>query len=593
MDYKATLKLFLKEYGRYKKQLIVLVLLGLLSGLLEGIGITALVPLFSRLTGVGEADDVISRAIGVFLGWFNQGFGLKALLPFIIFAFVLKSIILGISRYIPARIGANYEKEVRSFLFGENLNSRWDFIIRQKSGHLETLLIKDASASSGLFLSIGEMFITISSLLMYIVIALSISTTITLLSLALGGAVFLVLKPLLYKTRELSAVMANAFSDMVHHVGENISGLKSVKAGSAETPVTKKGEVYFNIVKEIAVKINLLKIVTAILLEPISIIFVTGVFAFMFISGSFEMGVFAATMYLIHRIFQHIQAVQMLAYKMNERIPYLKRLTDFRENIVSYREGSGGEKPFKLDEGLEFRGVNFFYPGSKKKVLSDFTLRVKKGEMVGVIGESGAGKTTIVDLLLRLLNPTAGQIFADGVDIAEIGMRDWRNNIGYVSQDIFVISDTIEANIRFYDETLGSDDIERGAKMAYIYDFIQTLPQKFNSQVGDRGVLLSGGERQRLVLARYLARYPKILVLDEATSALDNKSELMIQKAIEELKGRITIFVIAHRLSTILNCDKVISLYKGKVQDEGSPEQLFKDKSSYFYKAYNIRNNIN
>jgi len=214
---------------------------------------------------------------------------------------------------------------------------------------------------------------------------------------------------------------------------------------------------------------------------------------------------------------------------------------------------------------------------------------IERGEMIGLIGFSGAGKTTIVDLFLRLFQPSKGKILIDDVNIEDISMEQWRRNIGYISQDMFLKNGTIAENIKFYDEKITDGDMEEAAKMANIYEFIQTLPDKFSTLIGERGVLLSAGQRQRVVIARVLAKKPKILVMDEATSALDNESEIQIQKIIENLKGKITVLVIAHRLSTIINSDRLLVLENGKIIEQGRPQDLLEDKKTYFYKVYNIR----
>ena len=150
-------------------------------------------------------------------------------------------------------------------------------------------------------------------------------------------------------------------------------------------------------------------------------------------------------------------------------------------------------------------------------------------------------------------------------------------------------NDTISNNIKFYNDDISEQDIIEGAKMANIYDFINNLPNKFQTIIGERGVLLSGGQRQRIIIARILARKPKLLILDEATSALDNESEIQVQKVIENLKGKITALVIAHRLSTIINSDRLLVIDKGKIVEQGKPQELLRDKETYFYKVYNIR----
>jgi ABC-type multidrug transport system fused ATPase/permease subunit len=209
--------------------------------------------------------------------------------------------------------------------------------------------------------------------------------------------------------------------------------------------------------------------------------------------------------------------------------------------------------------------------------------------MVGIIGPSGAGKTTLVDLILRLFRPVQGRIFVDGRDVSEVNLEEWRTVIGYVSQDMFLLNDSIENNIRFYNHRLSMAAIEKAAKMANIYDFIVSCPGKFDSVIGDRGIMLSAGQRQRIIIARVLARQPKFLILDEATSALDNEAEKEIQTVIENLKGKITVLVIAHRLSTVINADRLMVLDDGRVIEDGPPAKLLGDKNSYFSRLYELR----
>ncbi len=210
--------------------------------------------------------------------------------------------------------------------------------------------------------------------------------------------------------------------------------------------------------------------------------------------------------------------------------------------------------------------------------------------MVGLVGSSGTGKTTMVDLLLRLLKPQEGKMLLDGEDISEIKLSQWRKSIGYVPQDPFLLNDTIENNIKFYNKDLRQEDIIKAAKMANIYDFIESQPQKMDTAVGERGVNLSGGQKQRIVLARILAKKPQLLILDEATSSLDNESEIIIQKSVEKLKGKITVLAIAHRLSTILNFDKVFIMGNGRIIESGNPRELLEKQNSHFFKIYNLKN---
>lgn len=577
-----------KGYGRYKLQIATLVTLGFLSGFLEGIGINALIPLFSRLTGEGKAEDSMSRMIEALFTNLNVGFGLKTLIIFITIAFILKAIVIITARYITFRIAADYEQQVRSKVFIETMKAEWPFLLHQKIGFLETLLMRDVYMSGRLLESLSVGIISFTSLAIYVLIVFNISPIITLLSLGIGGMVFLILKPLLWEVKQLSKSVVNINKEIAHHVNENIVGLKVVKSGYVQDEVSRKANRYFEMLRSTQLRVSLFSDIPNVLTEPTSVIFIMGIFSFSYVSTDFQFPVFAATMYFIHRIFSRIQSVQSVAYRVNEIIPYLQSLIDFKDEVFLHREHHLGTRQFKFHDNLEFRDVNFSY-NSDRQILAHTNFRVKSGEMVGLVGKSGAGKTTVVDLILRLLETLEGRILVDGIDISEIDIREWRKNIGYVSQEIFVLNDTIENNIKFYDETISQEDLATASRMAHIYDFVQRQQDKFQTQVGERGVLLSGGEKQRLVLARALVRNPKLLVLDEATSALDNESEFMIQKTIEDLKGKTTVFVIAHRISTLFNCDKILVLEDGKIKEEGTPKVLLKDKSSYFYKSYNIR----
>jgi ABC-type multidrug transport system fused ATPase/permease subunit len=265
----------------------------------------------------------------------------------------------------------------------------------------------------------------------------------------------------------------------------------------------------------------------------------------------------------------------------------VENLTALKEAIQNCQEKNAGVLPFSFGDSISFNQVSFSYSESSP-VFRDLSFRIKKGEMIGLVGPSGSGKTTIADLFIRLMDPTQGKILLDGKDLREFSISALREGIGYVSQDPFLLHTSIEENIRFYHPNMSIEGIFSAAKDAQIYDFVNTLPEKFHSAVGDRGMMLSGGQRQRIALARVLARSPKILILDEATSALDNESENLIQKAIRSLKGRVTIIIIAHRLSTIVDLDRVLVLNKGVIVEEGSPSLLLKNPGSRFYQMYHL-----
>lgn len=576
-----------RAFGKYIFQIANLTILGFLSGLLEGIGINAVIPLFSVITKEsGGASDIISQTIEKMFMFFNISMSLKYLLILISLLFVFKAGVLILSGYINAKIAADYEERIRSELFNKTLKTGWPYLLKQKVGYLENTLMVDIEFSANLLRGISATIMILTSLIMYILVAINISIYITLITIVLGGVLFLLFKPLIYKTRIVAHGVNNTNKQISHHVNESIIGIKTIKAMYVENAIIKIASEYFNKLKWLKIKIFLLKNIASSLLQPISLIFICVVFAFSYKTPGFHFAALVAVIYLIQKIFQFIQQLQNNLHGMNEAVPYLRNVLMYEDNALINEEKICGLNDFQFNNALKFKDVFFSY-NKNKDILTGINFSIKKGEMVGLIGPSGAGKTTIVDLILRLFEPNQGAILLDNVDIRNIEISKWRKNIGYVPQDLFLINDTVANNIKYYDDSITNQDIEEAARKANIYEFIQQCPQGFETVIGERGVMLSTGQRQRIVIARVLARRPQIIVLDEATSALDNESEMQIQKVIENLRGNVTIIVIAHRLSIIINCDKLMVLEKGKIIEQGMPSELLKDIGSYFFKVYN------
>ncbi|MBN1638316.1 MAG: ATP-binding cassette domain-containing protein, partial [Ignavibacteriales bacterium] len=214
--------------------------------------------------------------------------------------------------------------------------------------------------------------------------------------------------------------------------------------------------------------------------------------------------------------------------------------------------------------------------------------KVKKGEIIAFVGSSGAGKTTLVDLIPRFYDPTDGKILLDGNDIKEIKILDLRGLMGIVTQETVLFNDTVANNIAYGLENCSREKIIEAAKVANAHNFIIEMPNSYDTLVGDRGTKLSGGQRQRLSIARALLKNPPIMIFDEATSALDSESEKLVQEAIEQLMKDRTVFVIAHRLSTIRNASRIIVLDKGKIVQVGKHSELLKDKEGIYKKLYQM-----
>jgi ABC-type multidrug transport system fused ATPase/permease subunit len=221
----------------------------------------------------------------------------------------------------------------------------------------------------------------------------------------------------------------------------------------------------------------------------------------------------------------------------------------------------------QFNKKIVIEGIEFYYPSNHKIILHKVSFTIPKGKFIGIVGSSGAGKTTFVDILLGLLEPTAGKITVDGIDIFS-NIRGWQTNLAYVPQSIYLIDGTIKENIAlgFAENEIDDNLIDKVLHMAELYDFVYSQQDNINTNVGERGVKLSGGQRQRIGIARALYQKPEVLILDEATSALDNETEKSITDTILKLKGKITIIAIAHRISTLEQCDFKVKFENGKAE---------------------------
>lgn len=266
---------------------------------------------------------------------------------------------------------------------------------------------------------------------------------------------------------------------------------------------------------------------------------------------------------------------------LQEALPSADRVIEILD-VPLEQDYFGEEKEFKSEiKDIKFENLSFHYDDSPELILKNINLNVKAGEVIALVGKSGSGKTTLVNLIPRFYEVTEGAIKVNGIDIKNISLKKYRDYIGIVPQESFLFSGSISENIAFGKNGVTEDEIINAAKMANAYDFIMELPNKFETEVGERGVFLSGGQKQRIAIARALIQNPEIMILDEATSALDTESERLVQDALDKLMVNRTTFVIAHRLSTIINADKIVVMENGEIKEIGTHQELLEFKGLY------------
>lgn len=570
-------------FSNYTKEIVAIIGMGFLSGILEGIGINAIIPLFSFVTGSSDMPtDIISRFIEKLFLFFNIPYRIEFLLIFILILFIVKAAVLLYSKYMVAKIHSLYIYDTRLRLYKETLQSNWSFLSKQKIGYLEKVLVNDITQGASLLVHISAAVILATNALVYIIIAFNISITITLLTLVVGAVVFLLLKPLLYKTKNLSQKITIALKETAHHINESIIGIKVIKAEHSEKSTLKRAKEHFKHLRDTVIRLAFIENLINVSIQPVSAAFILAIFAVSYKLPSFNFASFIVVVYAINKIFAQLQSGQSKLNQAVANYPFLKSALNHEREIQQHKEILRGKEKFIFKKTIQFSHTSFSY-NDTQQTLSNINIAIPKGSIIGITGPSGSGKTTLADLLLRLIQPLAGSITIDGKPISNIRLPEWRSRVGYVSQDVFLLNDTIRNNISLYDSSISDDNIFEAMKKAYIYDFVKTLPNGLDTYVGERGTELSGGQRQRIALARTLVRNPEILILDEATSALDNESQSHIQETIHALRGKVTIIIIAHRPSTIAEADTILVLHDGTIVEQGSPQQLLKDNHSYYH----------
>ncbi|NLL59905.1 MAG: ABC transporter ATP-binding protein [Tissierellia bacterium] len=409
------------------------------------------------------------------------------------------------------------------------------------------------------------------------------------INLPLSLIVFSIVPLLILVAMKLRIKMEDAFMETRETIGEvnatienSISGIRVSKAFSnKEIEIEKfnKNNSKFQEARRKAYKVMAEFHVGSSFIIDILNIVVLSAGAIFFFKGRINFGDFAAFLLYIGNFLNPIRKLVNFVEQYQSGISGFKRFAEIMEKDVE-KDDPGAEDIFEVRGDISFNKVTFAYDDNKE-ILKDISFDIEAGETVALVGPSGGGKTTLCHLIPRFYEIEEGSISIDNIDIRKFTRRSLRKNIGIVQQDVFLFTGTIYENIQCGKFDASREEVYEAAKKANIHDFIMSLPEGFDTYVGERGVKLSGGQKQRISIARVFLKNPPILVLDEATSALDNATELLIQKSLEELsRGRTTV-VVAHRLSTIKNADEIIVLTEKGIQEKGSHEELLEKKGIY------------
>ena len=574
MEFINDLKIIWRFLSKYKKQFYAIFAVAIFAAMIE-----ATIPyIYGKIVDLIIAGEAMSVIFGILFLWlvlsFAKDWG---------------------KRYVSIRgmgIGIKCMHDFVLVLNEHALKLKPQYHKKQKSGKLASRYIKAADALEDVFFEV-VWFIPSVLILLFVLVFMAVFVHWLLFFIIAINILIYILITLKYSKPISDSIVETqkSYEDAFGFTHDSISNIQTVKANSREKYENKKvSEIFKNKTQrhfqEFLSALNKTSFFQdASLAIGIFVLFI--IVIVMFKNGAITVG----------QIVTVVGYLGLMSIPLRELGTYISR---FRRQMGIMRHGyelldeeiepynkEGAIKIKDVKGEVEFRKINFCYHETRR-VLKDISFKINPGEVIALVGESGVGKSTMMDLISRYNIPTSGNIFLDGIDIQKIDLKSLRKQIAIVPQEVSLFNDTLRNNIIYGRLNATDKEINQAIKAANANEFINDFPDKINQEVGERGIKLSTGQKQRVAIARAILKDPKILILDEATSALDSKSELLVQQALKRLiKGRTT-FVIAHRLSTIMHADKILVIEKGEIVEEGKHNELVKNKKLY-YKLFTLQ----
>lgn len=601
----------------YWKHLSASIIFSIIQALLNGASIYLAIPLLDTLFQQSGSSAVntpqvttniktenlswLSRIINDVIDYFKSiifsGDTSEILLKIcilIIIAFLGKNLFGYLQSYYLAFVEQGMIRDLRNESYKHLHKLPMSYFKNEKTGNLISRITNDVNmvnvSVSAVFLNMIREPLTI---MVFLGIAVSISWQLTLFSLIVLPFSLIIISYIGLILRKQSGLLQQKMADITTNLHETITGVKIVKAFGMEEYENKKffseTQKFFKLVLRITRIRNISSPVTEFLSVIVGVLIIYFGAQLVIVDKSIKPSEFITFLFAIFQLMPPVKELSSVNNRIQESSAAAERIFEILDTEPKIKNAESPVTVNSFKESITFKDVSFHYDDSDELILDRINLEVKRGTINAIVGSSGAGKTTMVDLLPRFYDPTSGKILLDGIDIKEIRIEDLRRLMGIVTQETVLFNESVIRNIAYGLENCDKEKVIEAAKAANAHNFILELPKGYDTIIGEKGTKLSGGQRQRLSIARALLKNPPIMILDEATSSLDNESEVLVQEAIERLMQDRTTFVIAHRLSTIRNSDRIIVLDKGKIVQDGKHEGLLADQSGIYRKLYELQ----
>ena len=600
----------------YWKHLLISVICTILFALLNGMSIYLTIPLLNTL--FQESQQAVSQTTAIqnttsFLpNWviqfekditntFNSFVfsedkvnALFKICILVLTTFVLKNIFGYLQAYFLSYVEQGSTKDLRDRAYEHLHQLPMSYFKQERVGNLISRITNDVNvvqaSISATFLNMIREPLTI---IVFIGIAVSISWQLTLLAFIVLPFSMIIISWIGLKLRKQSSAIQAKMADITSILQETISGVKIVKAFGMEDYENKKFRKETNSFFRLMLKIVRIRNSSSPITEILSvivgaiIIYYGGVLVLQ--HKTLNASEFITFLLAIFQTMPPIKELSQVNNRIQESSAAADRIFEILETKPAITDAPGAVKLSYFNRAISFDHLYFQYDDGEEMVLNDINFTVNKGEILAFVGPSGGGKSTLVDLIPRFYDPSAGKILIDGQDIKNIKIQDLRSLMGIVTQETILFNESIKSNIAYGLGDYPEVKIIEAAKAANAHNFILELPDGYNTVIGERGLKISGGQRQRISIARAILKNPEIMIFDEATSALDNESELLVQEAIERMMVNRTTFVIAHRLSTIRNASRILVLDKGNIIQAGTHDELIRDPNGLYRKFYEMQ----
>lgn len=564
------MRILIKFARTYPVQSVIMLFALASAGIIEGIGLTALLPLLglafnkqapeasTQPVQVVAEDSGVGHTVTEALGFLGLEPSAGVLLLVIIVGIVLKS---GLVLLAKKRVGytvAQVATDLRLALLRSLLITRWEYFLNQPVGSLANAMATESMRAANAYLCGALMIANLIQALVYVTVAMMVSWKATLASLAAGFIILLMLSSLIRKARKAGVRQTKVFQSLLAILTDSLQSIKPLKAMAREGLADSILQTETNRLNKALRKQVISKEALRALQEPMIITFLAiGLYVALIYLG-LSLASVTVLIFLLARLMSQLGKVQRQYQTMMISESAFWSLQDkIREAEKEHETALGNQIP-TLTKAVRMENVSFSYGDTR--VLHKSSLTFPAGSFTAIVGASGAGKTTVADLVIGLLRPQEGEVWLDDLPLAEIDIRRWRKMIGYVPQETLLLHDSVRINVTLGDPSANDEDVEHALRAAGAWEFVNEMPEGMDSSVGERGGKLSGGQRQRIALARALVLKPKLLILDEATSALDPDSEIAIGRTLRQLSGKLTIIAISHQPALVKAADRAYRL---------------------------------